>query len=178
MKRSGALRHRPRLRVLVSVGALWCAALAADTPPSVGKPAPPLIATQLDGAPFDLAAQRGKVVIVNFWASWCAPCRAEMPLLNRFYLEHRAQGLVLIGVSIDDARDRATVERIMHQFSYRAVLAANARVDGFGAPLAVPMTWVVDPSGVLRARLLAGNAVSEQSLAQIVLPLLPARERH
>jgi thiol-disulfide isomerase/thioredoxin len=177
MKRSGALRHCPRLRVLVvSVAALWCAGVAADT--LLGKPAPALLATQLDGAPFDLAAQRGKVVIVNFWASWCAPCRAEMPLLNRFYLEHRAQGLVLIGVSIDDAQDRATVARIMHQFSYPAVLAANARVDGFGAPLAVPMTWVVDRSGVLRARLLAGNAVSEQSLTQIVLPLLPARGRH
>lgn len=139
----------------------------------VGKPAPALIAPELDGKAFDLAALRGSVVIVNFWASWCAPCRAEMPLLNRFYLEHRAQGLQLVGVSVDEPGDRAAVERIMHPFSYPAVLAANAKTNGFGPPLAVPMTWIIDASGVVRARLISGNAVTEAALSQAVVPLLP-----
>ena len=136
------------------------------------KPAPALGAPGLDGKTFDLAAERGKVVIVNFWATWCGPCRAEMPLLNRFYLEHRAQGLALVGVSVDDRHDRKEVAEVMRQFAYPAVLAAAAKSDGFGAPLAVPMTWVIDAQGVVRARLV--SALTEQTLSQAVLPLLPA----
>src|SRR5579862_1980932 len=112
---------------LLAAGALTCALRAHAA--EVGQPAPALIAPQLDGRTFDLAAERGKVVIVNFWASWCGPCRAEMPLLNRFYLAHRAQGLALLGVSVDDRHDRKQVLEIMRQFAYPAVLAATAKVN-------------------------------------------------
>ena len=110
--------HSQPLRALrAALGALTLAVLAPLAAPGpasaggaeIGQPAPALVAAGLDGHPFDLAALRGKVVIVNFWASWCWPCRAEMPLLNRFYLEHRAQGLELIGLSVDDAHDRKEV---------------------------------------------------------------------
>lgn len=137
----------------------------------VGQPAPAFVAPELDGKLFDLGAERGKVVIVNFWASWCGPCRAEMPLLNRFYLEHRSQGLALIGLSVDDAHDRKEVERIMRQFAYPAALTIGARANGFGPPLAVPMTWIIDSRGVVRARLV--SAVTERALEEAVLPLLP-----
>jgi len=127
----------------------------------------------LDGRVFDLAALRGRVVVVNFWASWCSPCRAEMPVLDGFYKRYRARGLVLIGVSVDEAGDRAAVVGIMQKFTYPAALAANAKVDDFGSPVAVPMTWIIDAKGIVRARLIAGNAVTTQSLEQAVLPLLP-----
>jgi thiol-disulfide isomerase/thioredoxin len=161
-----------------SAGLAWLTLFAAGIAPgpaaadgaAVGQPAPALIAPRLDGKTFDLAAERGKVVIVNFWATWCGPCRAEMPLLNSFYLEHRAQGLALVGVSVDDRHDQKEVVGVMRQFAYPAVLAATARVDGFGPPLAVPMTWVIDAQGVVRARLV--SAVTEQALEQAVLPLL------
>jgi cytochrome c biogenesis protein CcmG, thiol:disulfide interchange protein DsbE len=164
-------RYRAPFPSLVSLLLLAGVLLGASA--EIGKPAPALVAPELDGKTFDLAALRGSVVIVNFWASWCGPCRAEMPLLNHFYLEHRAQGLQLVGVSVDEPGDRAAVERIMQQFSYPAVLAANAKTNGFGPPLAVPMTWVIDASGVVRARLVSGNAVTEAALTQAVVPLLP-----
>ena len=155
---------------------LGCGALqpAAARGAEVRQPAPALRAPQLDGQTFDLAAERGKVVIVNFWASWCGPCRAEMPLLNRFYLAHRAQGLAVIGVSVDEIHDRKQVLEIMRQFAYPAVLAATAKTNGFGPPLAVPMTWIIDPAGVVRARLVSASGVTEQTLTQTVLPLLPS----
>jgi cytochrome c biogenesis protein CcmG, thiol:disulfide interchange protein DsbE len=152
--------------------ALAASGAVSAAPPAPGQPAPPLVAAELDGRTFDLAAERGRVVIVNFWASWCGPCRAEMPLLNRFYLAHRAEGLTLVGVSVDDRHDRNAVAQIMRQFSYPAVLAATARTNGFGPPLAVPMTWIIDRQGVVRARLVSGNAVTEQALQQAVAPLL------
>jgi len=147
--------------------------LTSARPPEVGQPAPALVVQELDGHGFDLGALRGKVVIVNFWATWCSPCRAEMPLLDAFYRRYHDQGVELLGLSIDDLHDRGDVSRIMQKFSYPAALVATAKVNGFGAPLVVPMTYVIDSAGVVRARLLAGKtAVTEQSLAQTVLPLL------
>ena len=148
-------------------------AAVADAPVRVGGRAPALIVPTLDARVFDLAALRGKVVILNFWASWCSPCRAEMPVLDSFCKRYRARGLVLIGVSVDEAGDRAAVVGIMQKFTYPAALAANAKVDDFGSPVAVPMTWIIDAKGIVRARLIAGNAVTTQSLEQAVLPLLP-----
>ena len=158
---------------LLAALALASATLATTAARSaeVGQQAPALVAEQLDGRRFDLAALRGSVVIVNFWATWCGPCRAEMPLLNRFYLAHRAQGLALIGVSVDDRQDRKEVVEVMRQFGYPALLAATAKSNGFGPPLAVPMTWVIDTQGVVRARIV--STVTEQALEQAVLPLLP-----
>src|SRR6516164_11606091 len=113
--------------------------LAGDTAARVGERAPALIVPRLDGAVFDLAALRGKVVVVNFWASWCSPCRAEMPQLDAFYRRHHAQGLELLGLSVDDPADRAAVAQIMKSFSYPAAMAVAAKVNDFGAPVAVPM---------------------------------------
>lgn len=158
---------------MLLLGAVCTAASAATAPPQVGEPSPALVVPQLDGRLFDLAGLRGKVVIVNFWASWCAPCRSEMPRLDAFYRRHHAQGLDLLGLSVDDAGDRAAVEAIMKRFSYPAAMAAMAKVNGFGEPLAVPMTWIIDTRGIVRTRLIAGSAVTEQSLERAVLPLLP-----
>jgi peroxiredoxin len=161
-------------RACAGVCALLAAAsINAGPGATVGAPAPPLIVTQLDGREFDLARERGKVVVVNYWASWWSPCRAEMPALEQFYQRYRGRGLVLLGLSVDDAGERAAVADIMRKFSYPAALAAGAKANGFGPVLAVPMTFVIDATGVVRARLMSGTAVTEQSLKPLVVPLLP-----
>jgi thiol-disulfide isomerase/thioredoxin len=160
--------------LIAAAGALLpVRALCADAPVHVGERAPALSVPRLDGGGLDLAALRGKVVIINFWATWCSPCRAEMPQLDAFYRRYRARGLELLGVSVDEAQDRDAVARVMKSFSYPAALAAAARVNDFGAPIAVPMTWIIDAQGIVRARLVTGNAATMQSLEQAVLPLLP-----
>src|SRR5262249_2431015 len=122
----------------------------------VGQRAPALVVPLLDGRTFDLANERGKGVVVNFWATWCSPCRAGMPRLDSFYKRYRARGVELLGLSADDANDRAAVADVMRHFSYPAALAANARVNEFGEPVAVPVTWIIDAHGMVRARLVAG----------------------
>jgi thiol-disulfide isomerase/thioredoxin len=140
----------------------------------VGQPAPPLAATELNGQGFDLSALRGRVVVVNFWATWCVPCRQEMPALDAFYRRYHDQGLEMIGISADRPRDRSEVVKAMRAFAYPAAMLRDTAVNGFGAPAALPETFVVDQAGVVRARFRPDQlAVTEQSLGAAVLPLLP-----
>jgi peroxiredoxin len=166
--------------LLLAAPAFSVAADDAGAPPAVGQPAPQLVVPQLDGHEFDLAKLRGKVVLVNVWATWCSPCRVEMPTLNAFYRRYHARGLDLLGLSIDEAPDAGQVQQVMHQFSYPGALASAARANGFGQPIAVPITYVIDAQGVIRAQLQAEgpSGVSLQALEKAVLPLLEQRKRH
>jgi cytochrome c biogenesis protein CcmG, thiol:disulfide interchange protein DsbE len=166
----------PLWRQIVSAALLAAAPLTllAAAPPAVDQPAPQLVVPQLDGHVFDLAKLRGKVVLVNVWATWCSPCRVEMPTLNAFYRHYHSKGLVLLGLSIDEASDAAQVGQVMKQFSYPGALASAAKVNGFGEPVAVPITYVIDSHGVIRAQLQAEgpSGVSKKALEEAVLPLL------
>jgi thiol-disulfide isomerase/thioredoxin len=178
MQERARTRWRMLHTLLTGAAALCCVVTAGAEPPAVGHAAPALVVSRLDGRTFDLKALRGHVVIVNFWATWCSPCRAEMPRLDAFYRQYHARGLELLGLSVDDKADAAAVRTVMRGFSYPAALAADARENGFGPAVAVPMTWIIDAKGVVRTRLIAGNAVTEQTLTQNVLPLLADAKGH
>src|ERR1700690_135634 len=81
----------------------------ARAAPGIGKAAPPLVVTALDGHSFDLAKLHGKVVLVNYWATWCAPCRKDMPKLDAFYRSYQQQNFAMIGISVDRPGDLAKV---------------------------------------------------------------------
>ena len=182
------MRHAPyrlsslgcALLLLVAPALSFASDAAAAAPPAVGQPAPQLVVPQFDGHEFDLAKLRGKVVLVNVWATWCSPCRAEMPTLNAFYRRYHSRGLDLLGLSIDEASDAGQAHKVMQQFSYPGALASAARANGFGQPIAVPITYVIDTQGVIRAQLQAEgpSGVSLQALEQAVLPLLEQHRRH
>lgn len=82
----------------------------------VADPAPPFIGRTLDGEPFELSAYRGDVVLLNVWATWCEPCKQEMPELQALHARHAADGFTVIGVSADSHRLAAEVRRLVAQF--------------------------------------------------------------
>lgn len=140
------------------------------------RPAPQLMATLLDGAHFDSAAQRGKVILVNFWASWCAPCREEMPAIESFYRRHRDHGLEVIAISMDEDKDAATVRRLAQAHTFPIALASQANYKGFGRIWRLPMTFVIDREGRLREEITARTAqVDLDFLEARVTPLLESR---
>jgi cytochrome c biogenesis protein CcmG, thiol:disulfide interchange protein DsbE len=160
-----------RLISAVAVGAL-AAAFAFDrvrAAPEIGAAAPPLVLTAIDGTSIDLAKLRGKVVLVNYWATWCAPCRKEMPTLDAFYRRHRGQNFELVGISVDFARDAAKMRKAAAGVSYPAVGIKDIEVNGFGAPDGVPVTYVIDGEGIIRDKFIA---VPNKLLNDVVVPML------
>src|SRR5277367_4945625 len=114
----------------------------------VGQPAPALVVQELNGQTFDLASMRGKVVVINFWATWCAPCRGEMPAFSRFYRQYHARGVEMIGLSVDGSHERSDVAAVIQPLGYPAAMLDDAQTDGFGDPDSIPETFIVDRAGV------------------------------
>ncbi len=117
---------------------------------TIGRPAPAIGGTALDGSHFDLATLRGKPVILNFWASWCGPCRDEFPLFEQAERDHAAQGLTVVGVLFQDSAGNAQtfVKRFGADWTTISdpggALATTYKV---GFP---PQTYFIDSTGVVR----------------------------
>ena len=170
------MRRSAQLALAVIAAMLLIRAPHARADSTLGQPAPALVVEELNGNTFDLAGQHGKVVIVNFWATWCQPCRKEMPALDAFYRRYHTQGLEMIGLSADRPHDRSEVVKVMQSFSYAAAMLDDAKSDGFADPSALPVTYLVDAQGVVRAKFTPDEKpVTGESLAAAVLPLLPQR---
>jgi len=112
--------------------------------------APDFTLRQVEGANLRLAEQRGNVVLVNFWATWCGPCRVEMPHLNRIYDKYRSSGFVLLGVNIDDdpAAAKALAGRLGLKFP--VLLDTDKKVVGIYDLNAMPATVLIDRDGRVR----------------------------
>jgi thiol-disulfide isomerase/thioredoxin len=160
--------------------ALLCLAVAAASPARAGTrvgESPALSVKTLNGGNFDLAQQRGKVVLVHFWATWCTPCITEMPALLAFYQRYRARGVEIVALSEDRTRDIDEVHHMMHHMNmdYPVAMAHQAQSNGFGDPSALPVTFVVDGQGRVRAEMRPDTLpVTEENLAKLVDPLLAA----
>ncbi len=120
----------------------------------VGDRAPNFTLESLDGKTVSLYQFRGHVVILDFWASWCAPCRASMPELQRYYEEYKGHGLVLLGVSLDrsgeDARYFLKEKRYTDLIAlWGSVSASQAVAQEYGV-YGIPHTFVIDKQGIIR----------------------------
>lgn len=139
----------------------------------VGEHAPNLTAKTLNGETFDLQKQAGQVVIVNFWASWCEPCREEMPAMETYYQQHKGEGLKIIAISMDEPEDDQMVHKVMAHYSYPAAFQRDADFQGFGRIWRMPMTYIIDRQGVVRKDGSVGDPkIDLPLLDKLVTPLL------
>jgi thiol-disulfide isomerase/thioredoxin len=144
---------------------------------AVGAPAPDVQARLLNGIDnFQLSAHHGQVVIINFWATWCPPCRAEMPAIQAYYDKHKSEGLEILAISMDDSRDLAEVKKIAQQYTFSIAMKSESNVTGLGRIWRMPTTFVVDRDGILRKNGHVGDAeITLAEMEAVVTPLLPSR---
>lgn len=131
-------RLGPQLGALVGVGLQ-------------SEPAPDFQFTALDGTQIDSHALRGSVVVLNFWATWCGPCRLEMPSLQSLHEDRARDGVVVVGLATD-VKSRTEIGDFLreHDISYPIGIATGAQRQAFGGIALLPTTFLIDKKGVIR----------------------------
>jgi cytochrome c biogenesis protein CcmG, thiol:disulfide interchange protein DsbE len=169
------MRARPAAAALLLMTAACGDAPDAFGGARVGSAAPAYEAIALDGTPARLAALEGRTVLLNVWATWCHPCREEIPALQALHGEYGPRGLEVVGVSIDQGGQEGPIREFLAEFAatYPVWLDPEGRVQNAFGTVGVPTTYLIDSGGTVlwkhvgpvRADDRALRALIEQSLA-------------
>ncbi len=149
----------------------------ASTPVSMGLitgiPAPDFELERLDGGTVRLRDLRGKVVMLNFWATWCVPCREEMPLLAQIYRDYHPQGLEILGVNLTSQDDPAEVRRFVQELDipFPILLDHNAQVERAYRIFGIPTTVFITREGIIH-RVQVGILKGREDVEKTIRPLL------
>ena len=137
----------------------------------VGKPAPPLEGTSLGGRPFTLAAERGHPVVVNFWASWCIPCREEFPLFKAALQQDAGQGLIMVGVLFNDDPAPARTFIAAEGADWPTLTDPSGATAKAYRVVAPPQTFFIDREGVVR-QVQVGQVADAAELGHLLSTIL------
>jgi cytochrome c biogenesis protein CcmG/thiol:disulfide interchange protein DsbE len=146
MFRSSWLNRSVAAAVVVLLAFSTTVAAALDS----GSRSPEIGLKDLSGKRIDLASLKGKVVIVDFWASWCGPCKEEMPVLEKLWGKYKGEGLVVVAVSVD--KEAGNIKKFLQKtrVSFPVVHDAEHAVSGRFSPPRMPSSYVLDRKGIVR----------------------------
>ncbi len=144
-----------RLALGVALSVVFMAALAGaaedvDLVAWPGGPTPPLVLKDLDGRPYDLAQARGKAVLINFWATWCPPCRDELPTLQQLRESLRGRPLDIVTVNVAEGESRVKRFAAELPLSLPVLLDRDAEAQHAWKVRGLPATFIVDAAGTIR----------------------------
>lgn len=155
------------------IGLLGCS--VPDGPPRLGDPLPDLAYASLEtGEMVSLSSYEGEVVLVNLWATWCPPCRAETPYLQSLYEEFRDQGFRVVGISTDDSSAIDAVRMFTEEagVTYDVLLDPESSSTGVFGAFGLPMSLLADRDGIIRWFLMAPILENDPTFLQAVQELL------
>ncbi len=155
--------------LVIALGAAWTwfnrlpeiAATPTLAQPHTGFAAPNFTLTSTQGESFTLAELKGKVVLVNFWATWCPPCRAEMPALDAAYRAHKDAGFVVLAVDQMESADIVNAFGAKYNLSFPLLLDGDGAINRQYLVSALPTSFFVDRRGVIRDMMIGGSMSRE-----------------
>ena len=139
----------------------------AARPPLVGSPAPEIVLKDLQGRDVKLSDLRGKVVLVNFWATWCKPCKEEMPAMQASYDKLRDKGFVVLAVNELEDTARVAEHIRTHGHTFEVVMDHNNQVANVYGVVGLPASFLIDPQGIVRERI-SGSLLTESHIEEMV----------
>ena len=143
---------------------------ARQEPSLIGKPAPAFALKDIAGKPLSLASFKGKVVLIDFWATWCVPCRVEIPHFVELQKKYAAKGFSVIGISMDDTPEPVPAFAKKYGMNYPVVVGDAALGDKYGGILGLPTAFVIDRGGIIRQRY--DGITSAETFEKAVVALL------
>lgn len=159
------IRRAPRLAAWVAALLYMGCAIAAK--PVVGQAAPPFTLQILNGADVTLASLRGQVVLLNYWATWCGPCKRELPLLDSYYRAAAEHGLRVFAITTEDS----VPLRQMKGLTDLMAIPVVRRIRGdYGILGALPTNYIIDRAGIVRYA--KAGAFELDDLNRLLIPLL------
>lgn len=167
-----------KMTITIIAVAAWLAAAPASwsaSPPKAPAPrrAPDFTLKDLDGKPHKLSDYRGKVVVVNFWATWCPPCRAEMPSMERTYEALKGRPFAMVGVEVGEEWE--SVQAFVEQtgVKYPILLDSDSAVSRNWHVVGLPTSYVIDAEGQVVGVIVGGRDWSEPAMRDRLTRLLP-----
>jgi len=145
-----------------------------------GQQAPGFALLTLDGGRVSLTDHRDKLVVLNFWATWCQPCTVEMPSLEALWRRHRDRGLVVVGVSVDRGAPRALLEPYVRnlKLTFPILLDPDSKTSDRWRVTALPATFIVRPGGEVAGMAMGAREWNSDEMRALVARLLPHPRAH
>jgi peroxiredoxin len=145
-----------------------------------GQRGPAFSLATLDGRRAALADNRDKLVILNFWATWCVPCADEMPTLEALWTDYRARGLVVLGVSVDRGGPRALLEPYVRNLAltFPILLDPDSKTANAWRVTALPATFVVKPGGEVAGSAVGPREWTSEPMQALLTGMLPTAHAH
>ncbi|MCI0555024.1 MAG: TlpA family protein disulfide reductase, partial [Anaerolineae bacterium] len=185
-RNSSSMKSNRLLTTMISIlilGAAWTfisrvpepSSQQSDPPPNPqeGFAAPDFMLDTLDGGQLTLSELRGHPVVLNLWASWCLPCRSEMPSIEKAYQHYKDSGLIVIGLNMTSQDSELDVRAFVQEFglTFPIVLDRDGSVRDRYQLLGLPSTYFIDPQGIIRS-VVVGGPMSEATIQFNVEDLL------
>lgn len=156
-------------RVMIFMGLLLLSGILTgmgSKPPQIGGPAADFQAETPQEKPVSPSDYRGKVVLLTFWATWCEPCKKEMPEIEAAYEEHKEEGLVVLAVNFGEKADQAEEFAKKMGLTFPIVVDRRANIAERYGVVSLPVTFFIDPNGIIRERVFGGT-LTKESIAEI-----------